>query len=76
MKPRRAIEQNLALTLQHRSQVSSLRQVMLAKLAYAFLAIHRQEMVTISATSAWLVQMLLVAFSRRMCCSRVDSVST
>ena len=30
----------------------------------------------ISAISAWLVQMFEVAFSRRMCCSRVDSVST
>ena len=29
-----------------------------------------------SAESAWLLQMLLVAFSRRMCCSRVESVST
>ncbi len=28
------------------------------------------------AISPWLVQMLLVAFSRRMCCSRVCSVST
>ncbi len=32
--------------------------------------------VAMSATSAWLVQMLEVAFSRRMCCSRVESVST
>ena len=30
--------------------------------------------VAISAISAWLVQMLEVAFSRRMCCSRVASV--
>ena len=29
-----------------------------------------------SANSPWFVQMLLVAFSRRMCCSRVCSVST
>ena len=29
------------------------------------------KMFTISATSAWLVQMFEVAFSRRMCCSRV-----
>ena len=29
-----------------------------------------------SAFSAWAVQMLCVAFSRRMCCSRVCSVST
>ena len=29
-----------------------------------------------SALRAWLLQMLLVAFSRRMCCSRVESVST
>ena len=28
------------------------------------------------AFSTWAVQMLLVAFSRRMCCSRVCSVST
>ena len=27
-----------------------------------------------SAMSPWFVQMLDVAFSRRMCCSRVDSV--
>jgi hypothetical protein len=33
-------------------------------------------MVKASAQSPELVQMLLVAFSRRMCCSRVDSVST
>ena len=33
-------------------------------------------MVKASAHSPELVQMLLVAFSRRMCCSRVDSVST
>ena len=33
-------------------------------------------MVAISATSAWLVQMFEVAFSRRICCSRVESVST
>src|SRR6266478_507586 len=32
-------------------------------------------MVAASAISAWLVQMLLVAFSRRMCCSRACSVS-
>ena len=30
--------------------------------------------VAISAISAWLVQMFEVAFSRRMCCSRVASV--
>src|ERR1039457_3297405 len=30
--------------------------------------------VAIRAMSAWLVQMLEVAFSRRMCCSRVASV--
>ena len=30
--------------------------------------------VAISAMSAWLVQMFEVAFSRRMCCSRVASV--
>ena len=30
--------------------------------------------VAISAISAWLVQMFEVAFSRRMCCSRVESV--
>ncbi len=34
------------------------------------------KMVAISAISAWLVQMFDVAFSRRMCCSRVESVST
>ncbi len=33
-------------------------------------------MVAINATSAWLVQMLEVAFSRRMCCSRVERVRT
>ena len=34
------------------------------------------KMLHISAISAWLVQMFEVAFSRRMCCSRVESVST
>ncbi len=34
------------------------------------------KIVTIIATSAWFVQMFEVAFSRRICCSRVDSVST
>ena len=33
-------------------------------------------MVAASAQSAWLVQIFEVAFSRRMCCSRVASVST
>src|ERR1700678_3066413 len=33
-------------------------------------------MLTISATSAWLVQMFDVAFSRLICCSRVARVST
>ncbi len=33
------------------------------------------RIVIASAQSAWFVQMLLVARSRRMCCSRVESVS-
>ena len=76
VESRRTGEQHLRMFAELIGRVSGLGQVLLCQFAHALLAVYGHEDVAISATSAWLVQIFEVAFSRRMCCSRVDSVST